>query len=343
MLLTAVGNAGAAPYEPGPGHAPAPLFADASVLSLQIELKFSAICRNPRSGKCTDLPATLYTTNARGERQRLNVKLRTRGRWRRDIADCALPAMFVEFDREQTTGTVFAGQHMLPLTTHCKHNRPRNEGYLLKEFIAYRLYNLVTPNSLQVRLAKIDYQDSGSARHYDRYGFFSEHFDAAARRIGAERFDTVRLDPRQTDATGLAMLSLFQFMISNLDWSVVRGHNIATFRRHDGQVVPMPYDFDYAGIVGAEYAVPPDFVSARSVRKRLYRGFCRPEIDWSLVFARFMEIRPQVLDTVDRLPGLRSGDRKRTRNFLQRFYTNIATDRERHRNIIDVCRPLPEL
>ena len=78
--------------------------------------------------------------------------MRTRGRWRRETGNCQLPALFVFFDAQTTAGTPFAGQPMLPLTTHC-HEGAKYEQYVLKEYLAYRIYNLLDAKSLRVRLA----------------------------------------------------------------------------------------------------------------------------------------------------------------------------------------------
>ena len=74
-------------------------------------------------------------------------------------------------------------------------------------------------------------------------------------------------------------MSIFQYMIGNLDWSVLKSHNIALFRREDGTIIPLPFDFDYSGLVNAEYAVPPKALHLYSIRVRKYRGFCRSEIN----------------------------------------------------------------
>ena len=57
--------------------------------------------------------------------------MRSRGRFRDETGDCSLPALFVFF-RGATAGTLFEGQSMLPLTTHCR-TPLQYEQYVLKE------------------------------------------------------------------------------------------------------------------------------------------------------------------------------------------------------------------
>ena len=64
------------------------------------------------------------------------------------------PPLFVSFGDETARGTLFEGQTMLPLTTHCR-DSSSYEQYVLKEYLAYRIYNLLTDKSLRVRLARV--------------------------------------------------------------------------------------------------------------------------------------------------------------------------------------------
>ena len=41
-----------------------------------------------------------------------------------------------------------------------------------------------------------------------------------------------------------------------------------------GQTVPIPYDFDFSGLVSAPYAGPPPELDIADIRQRLYRGYC---------------------------------------------------------------------
>lgn len=325
-----------------PGRAEAPLFASDETLELGMELDFGDLCLNPEAGDCAKARAVILYRDDDGSQRRLDVRLKTRGRWRKDTGNCAFPALFIDFDGTDTADTPFAGQDVLPFTSHCQHFRKEYHAYTLLEFLAYRYYNLLTDDSVRVRLARIAYRDTGSRRRYVRYGFFSEHFGHMGERIGAEWFEPDELDPRATDAMALARLSLFQYMIGNLDWSVVIPHNVALFRRASGEVVAAPFDFDYAGLVDAEYAAPPKFMNLRSVRIRRYRGFCRPEIEWDRLFAGFEAIRPAVLGLLSEQEGLERGSRRRGRYFLNQFYDTLDSPRKREERIIDACRPMPE-
>ncbi|MEJ2603866.1 MAG: hypothetical protein P8172_11320 [Gammaproteobacteria bacterium] len=319
-----------------------PLFADDAVLPLVFELDFGDVCRNPESGECTPAAGVIRVTDAGGRLRELDVSYRTRGRWRRETGHCALPALFLEFDDTQTAGTPFAGQHTLPFTTHCQYHRPEYQAWAILEYLAYRYYTLVTEASIRVRLARIEYRDTGSRRRYTRYGFFSEHFRDVGRRIGAEWLDVDKIDVRQTDPTELAALSVFQFMIGHLDWSAAELHNTTAFRRAEGPIVVVPFDFDYAGLVDTEYAVPPRGLGVHDVRQRRYRGFCREGIDWDALFTRFADLHEPVIDLLREQEGLRSKERSRAEHYLEAFFGTMDSEALRRRQIIEACRPLPD-
>ena len=55
-------------------------------------------------------------------------------------------------------GTEFRGNKSLKLVAYCHLNK-KYEQYNTKEYLAYRLYNELTPMSLHVRLARISYEN----------------------------------------------------------------------------------------------------------------------------------------------------------------------------------------
>ena len=267
------------------------LFDDEEALVLNMRINLKELCRNPNRRGCGDVPAAIVYQDSAGNDRIVEVSVRSRGRYRAETGNCRLPALFVFFN-ETATGTLFDGQQMLPLTTHCRHSRAQYDNYVLKEYLGYRMLNLMTDKSLGVRLARITYHDtSGRREPIEHYGFFTEHFDSLASRHGAEIFFPDQWDPNKANATELATHDLFQYLIGNTDWSVIYGHNIVHLKEPDGFETPVPYDFDFSGLVNASYAGPPPSLPIRSVRERVFRGFCRDDVDWSDMAARIREIR----------------------------------------------------
>lgn len=315
------------------------LFTDASPLTMALEVDFRDICRDPKVFKCGDTPAKLSYRNPSGTWHDFDVMLTTRGRGSARTAGCGFPSLLIRFREDQTVGTVFAEQSVWPYTTHCFHYSQTYHEYLLSEYLAYQLYNMLTENSLRVRLAEVAYRTPGGRREFTRYGFFTEHFEAAAERLNAEPWQPAeRVDPFLADATEMAQLALFQFMIGNLDWSITYQHNIVVMRRADQGFIAMPYDFDFSGLVDAEYAVPPKQYRIRSVRTRRYHGLCRPDVDWDGLFARFLAHRDEAYDLARTLPGVGKPRRGRILSYLDSFFDILESPRDRERRIISACR-----
>jgi AAA family ATP:ADP antiporter len=313
------------------------LFATHAPLELELHLDKTAFCRNPERDGCTDAPATLVYRTADGGTVSIDVKVRSRGRYRKETGDCPLPALFVFFDARSAAGTPFAGQTMLPLTTHCR-DRDAYDQYVLKEYLAYRIYNELTDKSLRVRLASITYRDTANPKNdTTRFGFFTEHFDALAARNAAEVWHVDAVDVARVDPQELATLALFQYMIGNTDWSAMYGHNTVALRDANGAASVIPYDFDFSGLVDSEYAGPPPQLSINSVRQRAYRGACAPNLSWDALFDEFRSKREPVFGLVAAIPQLSPAARERVLDYLGGFFELLDAP-DRYVRIVTTCR-----
>jgi hypothetical protein len=246
--------------------------------------------------------------------------------------------LFVFFDAKTAAGTPFAGQTMLPLTTHCR-DRTTYDQYVLKEYLAYRIYNELTDESLRVRLATITYRDVANNPKNDttRFAFFTEHFDSLAARHAAEVWRVAEVDVARVEPQELATFALFEYLIGNTDWSVVYGHNTVALRDAAGTVSVVPYDFDFSGLVDAEYAGPPPGLPINSVRQRLFRGFCTPAPDWDVLFAHFGARREALFDLVAEVSDLLPAVRKRVLDYLGSFFDHLDSP-DRRASIAVACR-----
>ncbi|HSC13535.1 MAG TPA: hypothetical protein VLI71_00355 [Gammaproteobacteria bacterium] len=317
------------------------LFDDAEPLAITLSFDFNTLCRAGAEVDCPDTPGALTYVDRDGADRAVPVWIRARGRWRNVSANCSMPPLSVIFG-DRTEGTVFAGQSMLPLTTHCNEWPAAQEQYVLKELVAYGIYNELTDKSFRVRLARVRFELAGRRpRTVERYAFFTEHFDSLAARNGAQFWPTENFDPRTGDAAQLATVELFEFMIGNTDWSLVRGHNIAHLRDADNTVAAVPYDFDFSGIVNASYATP-QLRNVRRVTQRVYRGFCHAGLDWEALFRRFESEREPIAALIDRTPALDEAERSRIRAYVASFYEIIGSPERRQDYIVEECRPLAD-
>lgn len=145
--------------------------------------------------------------------------------------------------------------------------------------------------------------------------------DVAARN-GCFEFELGQAPPSYLDEDQLGLMSMFQLMIGNLDWYVGNLHNLKLIRRNDpadATIYPVPYDFDYSGLINARYAVPPERMQVESVRDRCYLGPCPDEARIEALRAEFLARRDEVLAIFADSPYLDSYYRRRALDYLESF------------------------
>ena len=296
------------------------LCASTSPVVIKLTANFKAVQgdRNPSSTKT--FPATLEYTNDDGSPGVAEVALRTRGHMRRMFQTCDVAPLRVEFPKEQVKHSVFDGQKALKLGTHCREGVKDFEQYVLREYSAYRIGNLLTPKSFRARLAKVTYVDAVSKKASPpRYGLFIEDDEDVAKRLGG------RLTADRDALSGFSkddftLFAMFEYLIGNNDVSIWTQHNVSLVQFPDGSAYPVPYDFDYSGLVDTTYAIPPAALKISSVRDRVYRGPCRAASEFGPFLVKFGVIRPQVAPIFESLTDMDPGAKKRALSYLDEFF-----------------------
>jgi len=347
----------AAGFFSGKALAEAPLFSSHDVMELTIPLDFKSLCRPRETPDCDYTPTALEYADGDGRKRSIPIEVKIRGGWRSLSKNCSAPLLFIRFaDKGEaggTDGTPFENQSLLPLTTHCgkgislesaqfSGRRSDWEQYLLREYLAHRLYNVITDFSLKARLVKITYLNPDKpGRLISNYAFFTEHFDSMAKRNGTELLQRGSFDENALDARSADVLALFQFMIGNTDWSIVRQRNTILVQEPDGRQVPAPYDFDMSGLVDAHYAGPAPSLPIQRVRDRYYLGFCHPKTDWEALFAGYLEKQETLQSMAGDIPDLNKASLKSVNRFLDKFFQILHSNDSRKKKIIDKCQPWP--
>lgn len=309
--------------------APAPrpvLFDQDDALELTLTTDLSVLLKD-RKEDPPERPATLAIQGPDGTETVLDLKVRTRGNHR--LNDCAFPPLRLNLPDKKVQGTVFVGLDKVKLVTHCEHRRESYQQHLFQEYLAYKSYNLLTPYSNRVRLARITYVDaSGKREPLTRFAFLLEP-DA----LMAKRNEGVFSEQQGLKLTGLhlkqmMLVSVFQYMIGNTDWAVSIAHNIKyVIADPPNTPYPVAFDFDWSGIVNAPYATPRADLDIRTVRERHYVGPCYKAEDFAPVFALFNERKEDILGLYRTFPHLDDKQRKRTLSYLEGFYDVINTRR----------------
>ena len=139
------------------------------------------------------------------------------------------------------------------------------------------------------------------------------------------------------DPVEMATLDVFEYMIGNTDWSAVFNHNVVLIRDAAGRATAVPYDFDFSGLVDADYASVAPELPIRDVKQRVFRGVCRPDTDWQRVFSAFQE-RHGAIERLTGLAGLPSAVEDDARRYLDGFFETLSSEAQRESDIVSACR-----
>jgi hypothetical protein len=319
-----------------------PLFASHDVIDVRIEAPLRTLIRERSDEEYLDGFFTYQLAD--GSEQKLDLKLRTRGKYRRQKKTCTLPPIRLNFNKGQVKDTVFAGQDKLKLVTHCKSTSDRYQQLVLREYLAYRILQTLTDNSFGARLMRIEYIDTeGKEKPVTRYGFVIEDDDDIADRIGLARIKVPStsydaLDPRQTN-----LVAVYEFLIGNTDFSMIAGpadsdccHNIVLYGNGNQKITPIPYDFDFSGIVDAPYAEPNPQFKLRTVRIRLYRGRCSNNQYLPDTFALFKAQEAEIRSIVTAL-DLESRHAREVAEYIDDFYEIIGDEGDIEKKFTREC------
>jgi hypothetical protein len=331
----------AAPRQGPPDSADAPargrLFDAPEPLQFTLTADFGAIAKSRGTAK-PDHPGVLSYVAPAGDSVALDVQLRTRGHFR--LATCQYPPLKVSFDRERTAHTVFAHQGSLKLTVQCRGGRSY-ANYLLEEYLIYRAYNLLTDRSFRVRLARVTYADPrGKQAPEPRTAFFVEDDDRMARRNATHVFDQQGMSQTDLHLEQMGLTAVFQYMIGNTDWAVSALHNIVLLEDSTGVVYPVPYDFDWSGVIWTPYAQPDSRLGIRTVRERTFRGACRTPAELATLFARFNQQKDAIYALYRGMEpqGLEPKRIQQALEYYDEFYKTINDPGRTRREFSQACR-----
>jgi hypothetical protein len=314
-----------------------PLFASDEPLILTLKADFRAINKDRTESSTRRYQGTF---SAAGDSSSASpVELGSRGHSRLRVATCAWVPLRVQFKKKDVAGTVFDGQSSLKLVTHCRDNGDF-EQHVLREYLPYRIYGLLSPIAFRARLAKVTYVDAGGKPLTTRYGMFIEDDSDVARRAMARSVDLPRTQFKDFDPDSLMTMTLFEYMIANTDVSIFKLHNVKLMVTERRTTYPVPYDFDYSGLVDAPYAHPDPKLGIATVQDRIYRGPCGSEAEFDRALEKFRAKKADVMALYDSLPDLSTGYRKQARSYLESFYA--ATERGRlKKTLVDGCVRAP--
>jgi len=305
---------------PSPSVSEKSLFETEDVLRITLSGNVREVL-NSRTGIAKSFSLKLSYFKEDSSEMIVPVRVKTRGHFRRKKENCVYPPLLIEFSKKdaQTAG-IFREQNKLKLVMPC-----REEKYIIREWLVYKIYNLVTPKSFRARLVMVKLEDDSKKKPVSPfYGILLEEEKQMAKRnkeIIVER----KLKAEQAEINGFLSMAVFEYLIGNTDWSVNYLHNIKLLAPDStGIATTVPYDFDHAGIVNAPYAQPAQELEMKSIMERRYRGYCIKDMkDFEGVIAEYNRLKKDIYNLYTSCDLLEERYVKSTIAYLDEFYKTI--------------------
>jgi hypothetical protein len=308
---------------------------------LAIKLRYSNKALRKETNDSTYIDSKIEYMTGDEDWKTLDVKIRARGNYRRE--NCFFPPVKMKIKKSEISGTLFEGNKKLKLVLPCVLQSDYNDK-VLKEYIAYKLYELVSPYHFNTRLLEIDFTDEKEkkVKNYEIKGFFIEDIDGVKDRCDGKQIKR-SIHPLEQDDLCSVRNDFFQFMIGNTDYSSAYQHN-EKLLFVDNNIMPVPYDFDMSGLVDASYAVVSqvqgEVLDITQVTQRLYRGFKRnPEV-YQTVRKEFLNNKSKMLAIVDDLESSFEDPKEfsQARRFINDFFEVLENEKTYRKEILSVAR-----
>ncbi|HMC84365.1 MAG TPA: hypothetical protein VKI61_02525 [Chitinophagaceae bacterium] len=316
------------------------LFASDAPLHIAFSISFKEVRDSKKDS--TYLKTKLYYQNFSGKSDSIKVGIKGRGNYR--LRECYYPPLWLKINKSNAKGTVFEGNKKLKLVLPCD-NRTSSNALIIREYLCYKLYEEITPYAFLTRLADIDLTELGKNKNKlsNVKGIFIEDVEKTAVRLHAKTLKNIRMAPSTLNDTSAARFELFQYLISNTDWSVPYQHNSKLFAINSNNYFSIPYDFDMSGIVDAPYAVVSEvngeLLDISHVTERLYRGYCHPAEVMDYVRKEYLSKEERLLSVPDQLKGyLPEKEIKRIKDYMQEFFVMLKDTHLFRFDILDKCR-----
>jgi hypothetical protein len=302
------------------------LFENHEILELTIRFDISEYMKNKPDEEYLDALLT-YKYNSRDS---VNKKIRLRARGNYRYRNCEFPPLRINFKDSDFGFADLDSLKNVKMVTHC-YDSENYQSYLMREYLIYRLYNIVTDYSFRVRFLKVNYVDSGDkGLLFEQYAFLIEPLERILYRFNAREIEDAELEFDDIEQDLLDRLSLFQYLVANSDWFVEMGHNLKLIKPEGNQnmkMIPIPYDFDYSGFVNAHYSVPRSDLNLESITDRVYMGPCRSEEEFRIIADEFLSHKESFMEEIRNFEYLDRKVRKELINFIKSFYKLYKNDK----------------
>ena len=292
---------------------------------LKIRLNYSNNNLNKNTNDSTLMKTKLFFIQENKNKE-IDVLLRARGNFRRK--HCYFTPVKIKIKKKDASNTIFSDNRTLKLVLPCKNERDKNDN-ILKEFIAYKIYEIISPFYFKTRRLEINYTDQKrkNQKNFNLIGFFIEDDDKVAKRFEGKIVER-KISPLAMDDFISVKLSFFNFLIGNTDFSSAHQHN-GKLLFYEKKIIPIPYDFDLTGWVKPKYGLGITNRLGYSFEDRNYIGFKRGKSLYSKVRNHYLSLKEKIFKTVKLYES--EFEYKKSynlmMNYLKEFYEILEDDK----------------
>ena len=311
------------------------LFDSESPISMKMSFSIKEIKSKTNDSTYMDSEISVQTSS--GTWQTFPFEIRTRGNFR--LENCFYPPMRIKLKKDEAKGTIFQGNRSLKLVLPCSKSKSA-DSFLGKEYLAYQLFEQVTPYTFDTRLVQVEFTnlDDKKAEPLIVLGILIEDDDEVAKRFDGEIL-TKKIPPIIMEDSATVRHDLFQMMIGNTDWSGLYQHNQKAMVIGEKTIIPLAYDFDMTGLVNPPYGQVNSAVGIEKITDRVFRGFCRnPELVQT-IRKEFLAKESKIFETIELNKQFFSEvDSKWINNFIIEFYDILKNDKLFQQKVLEACR-----
>jgi hypothetical protein len=300
------------------------LFEEQAPMKITLTLNLKEFQRTKYKGEY--IPASFTYQINDTLRLEKNMRIKARGNFRKNY--CQFAPYWLNIKKADVESIHLQDTKKFKIVTQCNDSKTYAD-YLLREYLAYRIYNILSDISFRVRLIDMTYVDTGrKGKITKNWAFMIEPEEMLAERLHALviKKDELRMSMMEPEAFDL--MALFMFMIGNSDYSIGGRHNVKLLGMEGFGAkgyTPVPYDFDYAGLVNASYAIPGEKLGITSVRERYFLGPCREDEEYAQVIAEINNHRDEILALIQSFEYLDEKNKKDVIGYLEEYFNMAET------------------
>ena len=297
---------------------------DIEDLSITIETDIQSILNNKDSLENIYQDADLTSYSGGQPSLSTKIEIRPRGVTRKSL--CDFPPVMIKITKKERKKLNVKKTDNIKLVTCCKEDS-EYQNLVHKELLCYKLYNVLTDTSYRVKMTKVTFIDTkGTYPNKDSHTFMIEPTDEMSDRLSCFYMEVENSPVKLIHKEQYKNFVLFQYMTGNTDWNLSGRHNIRMLDCDSKKgPKPVPYDFDYSGLVNAEYAKPHPMHPIKEVTERLFMFKGPIDEDFSTNYALFNAKRPAFYAVINDFPYLNEKVKNEMTSYIDQFYENIAS------------------